>query len=310
MSELILLGEDQNIYEEYIKKYIKNNNILAMSFPDDVEAKLRTNHELNIASLHESIRLSRVRSNPRKTITEHFEVFGRIMMMLEKEKFDFELSNIYAEKSKILTLPEVQRKGKLSVDPSVNHVNTIVGRIDITKFSTDERNLSIGIGYNDKGINVCFGTNITVCSNMSLFGGHYLSSYGKDKVSLIELFNRVEDFIKDATMIDESNNRYLDLMKEITLNRDQVKMVMGDMKLRAVGQAYFKQDAPLDISKTSAFATKYLEYVQENKTDDITVYDLYNIGTSLLSHQSNTSTMWADINNFGEYMVNEFLTDK
>lgn len=310
MSELVLLGDEPNLYEEYIKKYIKVNKILAIPFPDDVEAKLRSNHELNIASLHESIRLSRVRSNPRKTITEHFEVFGRIMMMLDKKKFDFILSNIYADKGKILTLPEVQRKGRLTTDPSVNHVNTIVGRIDITKFDTDERNLSIGIGYTDKGINVCFGTNITVCSNMSLFGGHYLSSYGKDKVTLLELFNRVDDFIEDATMIDEANNKYLDLMRTITLNRDQVKMLMGDMKLRAVGKAYFKQDAPLNISDTSLFATKYLEYVQREKMNDITVYELYNIGTDILSHQTTISTMWSDINNFGEYFVNEFLTDK
>ena len=86
MGELVLLGEAENVYEKYIKKYIKDNNILAVPFPDEVERKTGGSHELNIASLHESIRLGLVKANPRKTITEHFEVFGRIMKTLDNEK--------------------------------------------------------------------------------------------------------------------------------------------------------------------------------------------------------------------------------
>jgi len=308
MGELILLGESENVYEKYIEKYIKDNNIVAMPFPDQVERDVTGSHELNIASLHQSIRLALVKANPRKTITEHFEVFGRIMKILDDKNVEYELSNIFGEKAKLMTLPEAQREGKLITEPVVNHINTIVGRIDLLKTESDERNLSIGIGYNPKGIDVCFGTNITVCSNMSLFGGTYLTSYGRDKVSLPEMFSQIEGFINDAAMIDEKNNQLLNMMMEITLNHDQVKMLIGDMKLRAVGKAYFKQEAPLNNDNISAFTVKYLEYVKREKTDDITIYNLYNIGTAILTHQSNLRSVWSSINAFGEYFVDTYLT--
>ncbi len=312
MSELVLLQNENSPEYTYVEKYIEKNNLVESSFPDVDERSVKGSFNLNIASLFRSIQLSRLEGK-QKTSVEHFEAFGKIMMMLDAANIKFDISNIYTPTIQIMTLAEDQRtKDKITIpitDPVVNHVKNVVGRIDLP-FGTNTSNLSIGISKSPRGLSMCMGTNIMVCSNMSIFGDHFMTSFGHDKLSVSEMFSRMGSFIENAEIISNENTKMLEEMTKVSIDPKGVQNMIGDMLERAVAKNYHKstKNTPFDIGSVSKFTSSVItaQNALEQDEVDISVYDLYNIGTEILTHQATIENSWKDLSSFGQYITERF----
>lgn len=303
MPELNLKGDQVSPEEIYIREYIEKNNIVALPFPDALERETRGSVLLNIASLHDSIRLMRVAGVQKRDITEHFEIFAKAMMILERNEIEFELTHIYTSKAKIMTLPANMRDGRDIIDPKVNHVNNVIGRINIVKYENNQRNLAIGLGYDERGFTFCFGTNIFVCSNMSMFGEHYLTSYGPNKTKVSEIFEILEDWIKNAHKVWDSNNAILDKMIDTYPTYADYAYLLGDIMIKAA-----KGYPVISSTHINALVKAFVNKEIAKGDDDLrtSLYEFYNMGTFILTHQDNHTNVWKDLQAFGDYIVEHF----
>jgi len=311
MAKIINLPDDNRTeLEVFIEEYIKKNKITSDRFPEDAERHRNVPMNINIASLYESIRMSSVGQARNKSVTEHFEVFVYVMKTLTELNVEFELSNIFIKTGEIAHLAPQKMKelGITEQDASANHIPKVIGRIDILDCMDEDRNLAIGIGYDEKSTVMVFGTNITVCQNMSVFGDNFMTTRGRDAMKLDTILDKIKDLIGTRKAIWDENNRVLNKMKDVELEYDSYLRFFGWLSHNAVGKAYFQKNWPFSIAKTSEYSKKVWEEHKDMAIADMTMtlYELYNHGTFVLTHQAKINDVWGDLQLFGNLFTEYF----
>lgn len=191
----------------------------------------------------------------------------------------------------------------------------LVTRINIQgdHFSDEDTNMNIAIGFTDKGIQVAFGQNVRICSNQCIFGGRYMSTYGNNKIPYDKMLEVIREYTHSLPAIRKEDTSILNDFKGTFVYGTQIKELIGDMHLRAVKAAYFndqKHISPMNIGQVSAFSkTIGLRsadlYNSDSQNVCLNLYDLYNDGTQLFKPDtSEITSLWEDVNNWGEYINN------
>lgn len=189
----------------------------------------------------------------------------------------------------------------------------LVTRINITGafFSDYETNANIAIGFTDNGIQVAFGQNVRICSNQCIFGGRYMSTYGRQKMPFEKMMDVIREYSHNLEAIREKDLTILNSFKQISLDSHQTREFIGDIHLRAVKDAYNKSQnfiAPLNISQVSALSRNVSNRIpglfEEDNTESITsLYDLYNDGTQIFKpERSEITTLWEDVDKWGQFV--------
>lgn len=188
----------------------------------------------------------------------------------------------------------------------------LVTRIHLnSSLSNEDNNSSIAIGYNTHGIQVAFGTNVRVCSNMSIFGNQLIATYSvgkKDKTPFEQFFNILEGWMQKAGEIRERDLGIFKLMEEYEMPANAMENMIGKLQMKAVEANYIDATtiAPLNIGQVSTFSKNYL--MRDNKSDPYNLFQAYNCGTALLKAKTtDISTIWPDVLSLGNFCAKEYL---
>lgn len=168
-------------------------------------------------------------------------------------------------------------------------IRNLAGKIQIHELADEYSNQALAFTYSQLGIQVAFGMNVFVCSNMCIWGEHVIQSYGKSGHSIKEIFSIVGDWMDLYEQKRAVDRSYMDRLQAIDANHNDILRLMGEFLVEAnkKNMKNLKDDAvdvaPLNDTQVSAFAQEYIR--KQRKIDSFPVenmWDVYNIATSLL----------------------------
>jgi hypothetical protein len=169
---------------------------------------------------------------------------------------------------------------------------------------------AIGISYNERGITVCMGVNVWVCSNMSVFGGKLWSSYGSTKIAyeqMIELFKaQVGSWEKSF----EEDMQKINRLKEHTINvqtQQEWTVKMYEKAIRANSQV-FKQDRDLVLNQTQLTSLTRELLVKRDTAEvngnELSAWDYVNAGTeNLKADTQDHASMFPTLQTFNNHVL-------
>lgn len=169
--------------------------------------------------------------------------------------------------------------------------------------------MAVGISYTEKGIQMAFGHNVSVCQNLNVFGSNVFSTYG-DKNNRVPFEKGMELF--------ESWMQNFD--KKMEVNRSSIQTLIDrpvdeNERLRIFGKIYemailknagrTEIDNPLNVTECNRMVTAGFDKIVGN--EPISAWDMTNWATSVLKPESsdmlNLLTKNARLN---EFLLNEF----
>lgn len=256
---------------------------------------------------------------PKEWPLEHYNFIQNIMDIAEEAGIPARIAQITVPISGIEKISESEAVAKgLNADDADNTlIRQLIGRIDLgDEFVSDLWSLSIGFMYNKNGIEVCLGTNITFCGNLTLYGEavHY-KNFTRNGIELGEMFVHIESWMKDLEGINEVNTKLLKRMQNVAIDwTDDASKFIGHCLREAVRKNYHKGNPfPLNQGQVSKMASyiidKEHEFQDSPDKDAIqeTLYHLYNSGTFILTHQDKFEERFSSVKEFTEWFEEEWL---
>jgi len=188
---------------------------------------------------------------------------------------------------------------------------SLIAKIKVQSLSNDEMSMMYAIQYSPKGITIAQGTNIEICSNMTILNSN-------DMVSTSGLkglpYEKMMDLFKLWNIEKAANfNRFqeaIEVMKNTLLTSDnQIQEMIGDMQLLAVKQAYFSEyGAPLTLNELSKVSQALVSNDSFKNNKPITLWEIYNIFTNTITHsKTNLDTKILDTTRVSEYILNKYV---
>lgn len=260
-------------------------------------------------------------SSKRTNGIAHHVLLSRVLQMVEEKGLNGHLEPIYATDNKgkiqgVNKYPMLENQyGENAIQAYI--LRRILTRVVIEDMSDEISNTAIAISYHQDGIEIAMGPNIHVCQNMSILGqGNHIRSYGANKMPDIDKMMEVlSDWLTNFKSRRIHDQRILEVMNNTFLTTRQISAFIGDLTLRRVGrdELGIKKDAPLNQGNISKFTKEYLVQLKDlknsdNEIKDLSVYDIYNIGTSLMKPETHDfPTLLHNNASFGEYIINTFV---
>ena len=245
----------------------------------------------------------------------HHQLFERIAEIVSLGGLNFSVDKIYVADNKNKVLPGVTvlpfAQEKYGIGSLESHIlRRVTGKISIHNLSDDESNGSLAVSFHQQGIQVAFGQNVKICSNMSIFGENLIYSYGSNSMPIDKMFNVISDWVSN---FDEMRNHDLDIMnkmKNILINpMEELPKLIGNLQIEAVNAAYRKSNVvpPLNISQISQFTKGALDKVETLGDKMTSLWQLYNIATELhRPGQTDFPNMLPANKNFGNFIIRHF----
>ena len=210
------------------------------------------------------------------------------------------------------------RRIRMSVDEVINpndpcpikalNVERLVTRIYLPEtdiLGADELTPAIAVGYNEKGLEVAYGTNVWACANMNIFGSRHLKTYGEGKVpfevlrdGLISMMNQWDtNFSRDKAAIR--------MLQETEISIDKVHQMTGKLFENAVEFNNRQRDKRI-------FTTGQCIRLQEellkkyHSGNAITAWDFTQAGTENLKPDSvDLTVLLPAVKGFNDFVLNE-----
>jgi len=293
-------------------------------FGFDDKINVRT---LALSQLEQSIRVEG--KNGRILQNRPIQSWNAILFLtnlLSTANVNYDLESIYVQKRNSFPMLNDEEKA-LGYDRGKCPINRwmfdkLVAAIQIPNVGNKLVNARIGFGFNEEGIEVAFGMNVSVCSNFAIIGGQLIHTYkwnGREGTP----WNSMEYILKEwVSTLDQKMKVEMQLMERMQnteiKNPAIINTVIGDLYKRAIDQAYVsKYPAPFDTAGMSNFVQNVLktpppegdvqDHVFNQQHGIRNVWDLYNYGTSVM--KPGTVDI-ADISTssllFSEYLMESF----
>ena len=117
---------------------------------------------------------------------------------------------------------------------------------------------------------------------------------------------KVDSWIKSLDLIKERNDSLLEAFNQITLLPDDLIRITGHFNVLAVLDKIIPDygDTPFNISQHNEFVRQM--FMKAEGDDPITLYDVYNVGTYILTHQENIEARWSSVALFTDAILELF----
>jgi hypothetical protein len=205
-------------------------------------------------------------------------------------------------------------KGDKALCPVENY---LVQRV-LTSFNVDmghdDYGLSVGINFNEKGIEVVYGTRVFVCSNLNIYGDFRLRTYGQNKYDYVHTVELLEYWAENSNKKFDNDIRIIETLQKNTLDRHGYHEMLG-MLIGKAGLAVNNRsvETPLNVTQT-------LRLIEEsNKSDtnpmpdgfleghsEISLWDMTQWGTAILKPDSNdVMSVYSHNHKFNEFVLNQ-----
>jgi hypothetical protein len=251
---------------------------------------------------------------PKQHPLEHHVFIQKLIDMATEVNSEPTIDIISASVKHIERISETEAvsKGLNQEEAQNTTIKALIGKINLgNKFAKELWNLAIGFMYNEKGIEVCLGVNIAICSNLTLWGdGVHLKNYGRDGIEMSEMFKKIEDWYSDLDFFDSEYAKLLERMAAVKIDwAEDSNKFLGQCLREAVRKNYHKgEDFPLNVGQVSKIASYIIDHENEYLIDDATLYHLYNAATYVITHQDGIMGKFSDAKAFTEWFEQYWLT--
>ena len=245
----------------------------------------------------------------------HYQLFDRISEIVEKGNLQFNVDKIYAADNKNKVLPGVTvlpfAQEKYGMGSLESHIlRRVTGKICISNFEDEESNGSLAVSFHQQGIQIAFGQNVKICSNMSIFGENLIYSYGQNGMPIDKMFNVISDWISNFEEMRKIDVDLMNKMKNILIDPEKaLPELIGNLQIEAVNSAYRKSNVvpPLNISQISQFTKNALDKVDDLNGSMTSLWQLYNLATELHKPGATDFPNILPANkNFGNFILRNF----
>jgi len=272
--------------------------ITNLKFLKDEHIKDMTIEDLKMTLTEEDL------SGRKSKIITHYDLIPKLENMLLEKGYTLGKNEIIVAKKGLRRLPKLDPTDEYVLDSIL--VKNLVSSFNISSLENEEMNMRIGLSYNDRGVALAFGTNIKVCSNMTIIGAkNMIYSYGPNKVPFDKFMELAQKNINELDETFKFYNETIMSLKGKLATKDDLFNIIGKLEHLAVQNAYVdtKIAAPLNIGETSSF-TKELIKANAFGNEINTLWDVFNVGTAVLTHSElNVHNKWQSLAAFGNFMV-------
>jgi len=244
---------------------------------------------------------------PKSRPVEHFQFIENICEIADKANLKPTIEDIWVSKSDSKRVPilDPEKEGLLKSWL----FQRLVCRINLASSYNENYNTSIGIGYNTQGMTLVMGTNVMVCSNMSIFGDNMLQTFGNNKIlEYPKIMDLASEWIMGSAEKHVEDVGILEQMKTISLSSNGLKTIIGDLHTKAVWDAYFSREGeggPLNITQVSVLSKNILKEHRGLPTT-ITLNEAYNICTNIVKpHNADITDIWQRSRALGNYFAGQ-----
>ncbi len=169
-------------------------------------------------------------------------------------------------------------------------------------------NLRIGLGYNENGMTLAFGSNIKICSNMTIMGAdHMINTAGSNGLKFNDFMQLLDHRINELEGSWNFYEKTIALLKDKTIKNGSLYEMIGILNKAAVEEAYYGgKNSPFNISENSLFIKELINnnvFGIDDDKQEHNYWDLFNIGTNILTHsKQNIKNKWEVSHSFGTFM--------
>lgn len=240
----------------------------------------------------------------------HYKTIAHIMGIVN-EIFP-QNSNYKAELSKLW----ISDKGgqQLKDNPDPDHPNSfliqrVYSRIDLNCIDDDKYNMAIGILFNEKGYNIAFGINVRECTNFTVYGDHFLSTYGNYKKAD---HTAIMDALRTWLLSIEQKRSWYYLLvgqlMKIHITNARAQEIIGDLLQKACARnnGYTKEDDPgLNQTQVAELALAHYQLICGSQPRlYVSAWEFLNLGTNLLKpRETDLADIQTDVLKFNEYII-------
>jgi hypothetical protein len=182
--------------------------------------------------------------------------------------------------------------------------NRLIARISMIipeAESMEGTKASIAFGYNKNGIQIAFGTGVDICSNFCILHGKVFQTYGDNKTGYPELIEVLGAYIDKLPQWQLKEYAMIQTMINTEVGEESdIDELFGILLRSAVLANSTGNLSALNITEVSELVR---EVIKTKPEDFRNVWDLYNVGTSLINFSGKVNlidaidkhSMWRDV---------------
>lgn len=239
----------------------------------------------------------------------HTEFYDRTIDILERNRVNYVVDNIAATDSKNRIMPGVSvipafeaQYGKGALETHL--LRRVFGKITFPDYADEGHGSGIALNFHQSGLEMAYGNNVWVCSNLNIYGQNFVRTYGENSVHRDKMFEVMENWIHKLDDFRKNDLRVIECMQETRVVNGHA--VIGLLLEEAVKQAYIdsKHDAPLNIGQCSVFTRNVLKDYKEVLNAPISVYSMQNIASNIIKpHNSGATDLLLQGNSIGRFFT-------
>ena len=249
--------------------------------------------ELDLQTLKQTYKENDVYGNPLRGIY-HYQVINEILERCDRHGLKYNIQDIFAANNNskqypgVSLLPQVEMQYGTGA-PEAHILRRVYTTINIHDQQDDELTTNIAIAYHQDGVQVAFGTTVKICRNLTILGADQIvSNYGSQKLSNELIFQSVDNWLLNFGEYKERDYRIINAMKDIHTTRADVFRLIGMLTAirvsfdNSIGDVRERLgNYPLNQAQISIFTENYLRETETRGNDDLSLWDVYNLGTHI-----------------------------
>lgn len=242
-----------------------------------------------------------------------YDYFSEALDCISKNKVKFDLGEIFVSDAGGIKIPGISVIPKLEEIYGQGSVKAHIFRRGITnitfpEYGDDDSTSGIALNFFQGGMQLAYGHNIRICTNLNIYGGTIISSYGIKGVGVKRMVDVLTGWIHKLGALRQQDLYIQERLREITLKPEEYKLVLGDLILNAVKDAYIdsRSISILNIGQVTALTRAMLEAGEKLVTAD----DLLNFGTQVVKpHNTSTSNLIDHLGSYGTYITKRYVPE-
>lgn len=249
--------------------------------------------EIDFQTLKQTYKENDVYGNPLRGIY-HYQVINEILDRCDRYRLTYNIQDMFAANNNskqypgVSILPQVEAIHGTGA-PEAHILRRVYTTINIHDQQDDELTTNIAIAYHQDGVQVAFGTTVKICRNLTILGADQIvSNYGSHKLSNDLIFQSVDNWLLNFGEYKERDYRIINAMKDIQTTRADVFRLIGMLTAirvsfdNSIGDVRERLgNYPLNQAQISIFTENYLRETETRGNDDLSLWDVYNLGTHI-----------------------------
>ena len=273
---------------------------------------------LTLQELKSTIDENNTSSKPFNGIT-HYALWDQLCELADKRNVKFEIDKIAVTDSKNRMFPgvsifpkEEEIYGRNALEAHL--LRRVIGKISFPEYSDSEHGSGIAINFHQGGVELAYGNNVHVCSNLNIYGETHIATFGKNSIPLLKMFDVYEDWLYKLSDFRENDIKVINMMKDMYVEKGiATDNLIGKLMQEAVKTAYLDSTivSPLNIGQVSTFTKNLLKSGIMASGGHISVWELDNIATEIIKPGTmNSQDLLLQSAAIGKFFKNEYLPQR